>query len=167
MSKKTNNSKTQEPKYFDVLKSVLTKTHIDDVFVKKHFAPFLAIKWAAITPEMCIKLNTLNTAEGLNFIPKEVEYRYIKNTVNMPKNKYIPFPKGNQDYVLVLKYLAKYYLCNQDIAERYLKLQGKEKTLEILNKLAQTYNNYCTDPDILKLRKAIANLQKDGILWVL
>jgi len=157
--------KQKEIGYFDVLKSVITKEDIPKELILKHFSPFLVIKWLSYDFKSCYNINSLNSAKGLNLIPKEVEYLFLKRTINLPKKTFIPFDKNNKDFSYIIKYLSIYFKTGKNTTIEYMKILKAKRIIELLEKLAMLDNKYITDKNIIDLRKAInsqkINIQKD------
>jgi hypothetical protein len=154
---------SKEIGYFDVLKSVITKIKVDNEDIKKHFVPFMTMKWLSNDAQTCHIINTLNTGEGLKYIPKEDEYLYLKRVVRLPKNKYIAFDKTDKDMDKIISAIAKYYKTNNASALDYINILGGEKTIALIEKISQINNKYTTDKTMLELRIALAKKKKEII----
>jgi len=151
----------EEIGYFDVLKSVITKIKVDNDDVEKHFVPFISMKWLSVDPKTCYTINQLNSAQGLNHIPKMDEYLFLKRVVNLPKNKYIAFDKNDKEMDIIIHNIAMYYRCGKETAKEYMKILGSDRIIELLEKIAQVNNKFTTDKNILDLRNAINKKRKE------
>ena len=147
--------------YFDVLKSIISKSNVSEEDVDKHFAGFLAVKWLSANPMACYAANSLNSARGNKHIPKSAEYKFLKNVIKLPKNTYLKFDKNDKEMQIIMTTLTKEFSVGPDNVEDYMQILGGERILKILNKHAQLLNKTTTDPQIIELRKAIKKKEKD------
>jgi len=147
--------------YFDVLKSVINKHRMDDEIIDKHFVPFMALTWISVDPKTCYETNELNTAKGLGYIPKTAEYRFLRNKVKIPKNKFIPFDKNDKYANTIISALANYYRVGKVTAQEYMKMMGGNRVIKLLEKIGQINNTYTTDKYILSVREALAKKKAD------
>jgi len=141
--------------YFDVLRSVITKQHIDEDSINKHFVPFMALTWVSADPKTCYETNELNTTRGLSYIPKINEYKFLRSKIKLPKNKYIPFDKNDKHYNIIVSVVADYFRIGKVTAEEYIKMMGGERVIEILEIIGQINNTYTNDKRILSVREAL------------
>jgi len=147
--------------YFDVLKSVINKHRIDDEIVNKHFVPFMALTWISVDPKTCYETNELNTARGLNYIPKLDEYKFLRSKVKLPRGKFIPFDKNDKHMNIIILAIADYYRVGKVTAQEYIKMMGGDRIIELLERIGQIHNTYTTDKYILSVRDALAKKKKD------
>jgi len=151
--------------YFEVLKSVINKNKIDEADIKKHFSSWQAIKWLADDAKTCYTLNMLNVCPGINRslhgIDTLTEYKFIKNTVNLPKNKYIPFLKNDKEMNLIIKYLSTYFKTGNETTKEYMRILKGDRLLTLLDKISYKGNRNVTNKNILELRNAITKKRKE------
>jgi hypothetical protein len=145
----------EEVSYWDVQKSVITKKRISEDIIKKQFTPFMALNWLSADPKTCYETNELNTAIGLNTIPLINEYKFIKNVVRLPKNKYLPMDKNDKHWNIIISAIANYYNVGKVTANEYIKLMGGSRLISLLERIGQIHNNYTTDKNILSVRDAL------------
>jgi hypothetical protein len=153
--------RTEMAEYFDVLKSIINKQNVPQDDIEKHFAGFMAVKWLSANPMACYTVNHLNSARGNKFIPKIAEYKFLKETIKLPKNTFLQFDKNDKDMQIILDVLVTEFRVGIENVQDYMKILGGERILKILNKHAQLLNTQTTDPKIIELRKAIKKKEKD------
>jgi len=141
--------------YWDVQKSVITKQRISEENIIKHFTPFMTITWLSVDPRTCYETNELNTAIGLKYIPKIDEYKFIRNKVKLPKNKYIPMDKNDKHWNIIILAVAEYYRVGKVTANDYIKMMGGPRIINLLERIGQIHNTYTTDKYILSVRNAL------------
>lgn len=154
-------STIKENNYFDVQNSIIKKTKVTDQEIQKHFSPFMAITTLSLDAKTCWQINSLNAAVGLKFIPKKAEYSFLYNTVKLPRNTFLKNEKSNKNYKLVIKELNKHFKSGTKTTEEYIKILGGVKIMEILDRISQKSNKYCTNPVLIKLRAAIQDIKKE------
>ena len=151
----------EELSYFDVLKSIVTKRKVSDTDIEKHFSGFMATTWVSKDAQSCYSVNGLNSAQGLNHIPKLAEYKFIKTMIKLPKNKFIEFDKTDKHMNIIIKALGSYFNCGKSTTEEYMQILGGAKIVKILELLAQVNNKHTTDKKILDIRMALVKKTKD------
>ena len=151
----------KEPSYFDVQASIINKKPITDESITKHFVGFTAVKWLSINPLACHTANVISSARGNKYIPKEAEYRFLKNTIKLPKNTYLKDNKTQKEYNIVMKALQGYYSVGRNTMNDYLSILGGEKIMETLDKLCINSNKMTKDASIIELRKAVAKVSTE------
>ena len=150
-----------ESSYFEVLTSIINKKKISSDDINKHFAGFPAIKWLSINPMACYAANQLNSARGNKYIPKEAEYKFLKQSVKLPTNTKLSFDKNDKEMKVIIDALKVYFKTGNTTAEEYLNLLGGEKVIVILEKIAQLNNTYTTEKKIIELRMALAKKKNE------
>ena len=150
----------KEPTFFEVQNSIVNNKNISDESVKKHFVGFMAVKWLSMNPMACYVANTISSTRGNKYIPKEAEYRFLKNSIKLPKTTYLKDNKSVKDYNHVLGALQIYYAVGRSTMKDYINILGGERILIVLNKLSMG-NTSTTDAEIIKLRKAVALVKND------
>jgi len=151
--------------YFEVLKSVINKDRIEEKDIKKHFAAWAAIRWLADDAKTCYNLNRLNVSPGINKslhgINGLTEYKFIKNSVKLPKNKYIPFLKVDKDMNLIIKHLSIHFKIGSETTKEYMTILKGEKLLTLLDKISYKGNKNVKNKNIIELRNAITKKRKE------
>jgi len=145
--------------FFDVMNSVSNKREVSPEDVNKHFTGFLYVRNYSIHPQVCYKLNFLNSAQGLNYIPKIAEYKFIRNSV--PRGANFKFDKKDKNYEIIVDAIMDEFMCGYNTAEEYMKMLGGRRIMDILNKRAMIDNPYVKDSKILALREAINKKEKE------
>ncbi|MHB8097965.1 MAG: hypothetical protein ACYDD5_00035 [Sulfuricurvum sp.] len=147
--------------YFDVLTSIINKKEVSNDDVSNHFVGFMAIKWLSINPMACYVSNQLNSARGNKYIPKEAEYRFLKESIKLPKNTKLSFDKNDKDTKVIIDNLMSIYKTGRNTILEYMDILGGEKIISLLEKNAQLNNKYTTDPKIIELRSALVKKKND------
>lgn len=140
--------------YFEVLNSIINKSHVEKEDISKHFVPFIAIRWLGSSARSCYDANALNSARGLKYIPKELEYTFLKEVIKLPKYTRLQFDKIDKEHFIIISFIMKEFKCGENVAIEYMDIMGGQRILKILYKYAHIGGN-THDPEILDLRKAI------------
>jgi hypothetical protein len=93
--------------YFDVLKSIIDKKHIDQEDIETHYSGFMASRWLSANPMACYTVNLLNASRGNKFIPKIAEYKFMYNAIKLPKNTYLPFDKNDKEMKTIIEVICR------------------------------------------------------------
>ena len=147
--------------YFDVLKSIINKKPIDPADVETHYSGFMASRWLSANPMACYTVNLLNSTRGNCNIPKMAEYKFLLNSIKLPKNTYLPFDKNDKDMKTIIDVISREFSIGENSIKDYINILGGARILKILEKHAQMTNNHTTDPRILEIRKALKNKKKE------
>jgi len=150
-----------EPTYYDVLTSIVNKKKIDDEYIIKNFSGFPAIKWLSINPMACYTANKINSVRGVRFIPSIAEYKFLKESIKLPKNTKLSFDKKDKDMDIITKNLMIYFKTNSRTVDEYKQILGGNRILKILEKISQPTNFHTTNKDIIELRIAIEKKRKE------
>ena len=152
--------------YFDVLKSIITKEKISDEDISKHFAGWPAQVWLSGNPMACYAANAFNSARGNGKVPKEAEYRFLRNSIKLPKNTWIAFDKSEKDWAIIIKAIAYYFKTSNGVAKDYINILGGEKVIQIIEKMITIGNNTSKFTEVENkkddnLAKSLAKIKKD------
>ena len=147
--------------FFDVLNSIVNKKEIQEDDIDKHFNGFIAIKWLSGNPMACYTANILNSTRGNDKIPKHAEYKFLKESIKLPKNTRLSFDKIDKDINVIINVIMNEFKVGKNTAKEYINILPSEMLLKIIEKHAQITNNYTTDPAILEIRKALTNKRQE------
>ena len=115
---------------FDWIKSINNKTQnlleVEDI---KSYTPYIANKALSHYLDTVLFVNEMNIRPNID---KDQQYTFLYNTIRKG-NRYSPWEKKNVDNDL--KFIKKYYNCNNEKAYQALKLLSKEQIAYIRNKL--------------------------------
>jgi hypothetical protein len=152
----------QTPSYFDVLNSIINKKDIEEEYIEKLFNPFTASIYLSNThPVACYFTNNINSCRGSFKIPKIAEYKFLKNTIKLPKGTRIVFSKKEEHIKIIIKFLQKEFKTSKEGTLEYISILGPN-LYNVLEPYAMLDNNYIKDPDIIELRNTLQYLKENN-----
>jgi len=147
--------------YFDVLTSIINKKQISEEDIQKHFVTYTTIVWLSRNPMACYAANQLNSCRGNKYIPKDVDYKFLKESIKLPKNSRLEFDKNDKEMKIIENAIRTYFKTGKSTAREYMAILGGKRIVEILEKMAQLNNTYTRDKDIIDIRNALVKKKKE------